>query len=66
MARYRNSRHKRISQIKIVDVLKKIEALLFAAVGTASHQHGIETCTVYDDLTMCSGRHSKSKQGQRR
>lgn len=26
---------------------KKIDILLFAAVGTASHQHGLEACTEY-------------------
>jgi len=31
-----------------------------AAVGTASHQHGLEACTVYGDRTVCSCRHSKT------
>jgi len=34
--------------------------LLCAAVGTASHQHGLEACTVYGDRTVCSCRHSMS------
>ena len=40
--------------------VKKIETVLCAAVGTASHQHGLEACTVYGDCTVCSCRHSKS------
>ena len=38
----------------------KIKTVLCAAVGTASHQHGLEACTVYGDRTVCSCRHSKS------
>jgi predicted RNase H-like nuclease len=30
---------------------KEIETLLCTAVGTASHQHGLEACTVYGDHT---------------
>jgi len=37
-----------------------METVLCAAVGTASHQHGLEVCTVYGDHTVCSCRHSKS------
>ena len=37
-----------------------METVLCAAVGTASHQHGSEACTVYADRTVCSCRHSKS------
>ena len=37
-----------------------MENVLCAAVGTASHQHGLEACTVYGDCTVCSCRHSKS------
>jgi len=39
---------------------RKIEILLRAAVGTASHQRGLEACTVYGDRTVCSCRHSKA------
>jgi len=46
--------------MKIVDVIKKIETLLCAAVGTASHQLGLEACTVCGEHTVCSCRHSKS------
>ena len=38
----------------------RIETVLCAAVGTASHQHVLEACTVYGDPTVCSCRHSKS------
>jgi len=31
-----------------------------ATVGTASHQHGLEACTVYGDHTVCRCRHRKS------
>ena len=37
-----------------------METVLCAAVGTASHQHGLAACTVYGDCTVCSCRHSKS------
>jgi len=37
-----------------------METVLCAAVGTASHQHWLEACTVYVDRTVCSCRHSKS------
>jgi len=37
-----------------------METVLCAAVGTASHQHGLEGCTVYGDCTVCRYRHSKS------
>jgi len=37
-----------------------METVLCAAVGTASHHHGLEACTVYGDPTVCSCRHSKS------
>ena len=37
-----------------------METVLCAAVGTASHQHVLEACTVYADCTVCSCRHSKS------
>ena len=40
---------------------------LCAAVGTASHQYGLEACTVYGDTTVCSCRHSKwFSMGQKR
>jgi hypothetical protein len=39
---------------------EKIENLLCAAVGTASHLYRLETCTVYGDTIVCSCRHSKS------
>jgi hypothetical protein len=42
------------------DSAEKSDTLLCAAVGTASHQHGLEVCTVYRDRTVCSCRHSKS------
>ena len=32
----------------------EIETLLSAAVGTASHQHVLEACTVCGDITVCS------------
>ena len=35
------------------------ETLLCAAIGTESHQRGLEACTVYGDRTVCSCRHSK-------
>ena len=37
-----------------------IQTVLCAAVGTASHQHGLEACTVCGDRTVRSCRHSKS------
>ena len=37
-----------------------METILCVAVGIASHQHGLEACTVYGDRTVCSCRHSKS------
>ena len=37
-----------------------MKTLLCAAVGTASHQRGLEACTVYGDPTVCGCRHSKS------
>ena len=37
-----------------------METVLCAAVGTACHQHGLETCTVYGECTVRSCRHSKS------
>jgi hypothetical protein len=43
-----------------------IETLLCASVGTASHQHRLEACTVYGDITVCSCRHSKSSVCVRR
>jgi len=30
-----------------------METALCAAVGTASHQHGLEACAVYGDCTLC-------------
>jgi len=42
------------------NVWEKIETVLCAAVGTASHQHGLEACTVYGDRTVCICRHSKA------
>jgi len=38
----------------------KIYTLLCAAVGTASHQHGLQAHAVCGDPTVCSCRHSKS------
>jgi len=37
----------------------RMETLLYAAVGTASDQHGSAACTAYGDPTVCSCRHSK-------
>jgi hypothetical protein len=37
-----------------------METVLCAAVGTASHHHGLEACTVYGYCTVCGCRHSKS------
>jgi len=37
-----------------------MQNVLCAAVGIASHQHGLEACTVYADRSVCSCRHSKS------
>jgi hypothetical protein len=53
----------RVSQMKTLKVQKKIEILLFAAIGTASHHHGLEACTMYgtSDNTglMTSTEHAK-------
>jgi hypothetical protein len=43
----------------------RIESLLCAAVVIASHQHGLEACTVYGDPRVCSCRYSKSSAGIR-
>jgi hypothetical protein len=37
---------RRVSQIKTLKLADKIETLLCAAAGTASHQHGLRGCTV--------------------
>ena len=37
-----------------------VEIILCAAVSTASHQHGLEACTVYGERTVCNCKHSKS------
>ena len=34
--------------------------LLCEAVGTATHQHGLEECNVYGDPTVCRYKHSNS------
>ena len=49
-------RHSKLSAL----VVLCMETILCAAVGTASHQNGLEACTVYGDRTVCSCRHSKS------
>ena len=43
--------------------VRNIKTILCAAVGTASHQHGLEANTVYADRTVCSCRYSKSSAG---
>ena len=48
-----------VSNENVKKVHKETEVLLCAAVGTASHQHGLEACTVCGDPTVCSCRHSK-------
>ena len=37
-----------------------METVLCAAVDTARHQHALVACTVCEDRTVCSCRHSKS------
>jgi hypothetical protein len=38
---------------------KGTETLLCAAVGTAGRKHGLATCNVYGDPTVCNCRHGR-------
>ena len=55
-------KHSKSSAKKLVLCM---ETLLCAAVGTASHQYGLEARAVYGDCTVCSCRHGKSSAGVR-